>query len=123
MVYSEAMKNFWKWLTSTRDEEEMRRLEREGVDIDVVYGLRPSYFYGAIVLLSVMRIVFDIIFHGFSWGDNLEVDSTFLVASLSAVLFCHIMEKRWSWRRTGIIGLLVAIAVGVLFHYLQGLIF
>lgn len=123
MGYSEGMKDFWKWLTSARDEEEMRRLEREGADIDVVYGLRPSYVYGMFALLSILRIVLDLIFRGTGWNDNLDVNCTFLVASLGAVLFSRIMEKRWSWRRTGVTGILVAIAVGTLFYYLQGLVF
>lgn len=117
------MKDFWKWLTSKRDEKEMARLEREGADIDVVYGLRPSYVYGMFALLSILRIVLDVIFRSTGWNDNLDVDCTFLVASLGAILFSRIMEKRWSWRRTGVTGILVAIATGALFYYLQGLVF
>ena len=123
MGYSEGMKDFWKWLTSTPDEDKRRRLEREGADIDVVYGLRPSYVYGMFALLSILRIVLDVIFRGTGWNDNLDVNCTFLVASLGAVLFSHIMEKRWSWRRTGVVGLLIAIAVGAAFYYIQGLVF
>lgn len=123
MGYSEGMKDFWKWLTSAPDEAERRRLEREGADIDVVYGWRPSYVYGMFALLSILRIVLDVIFRGTGWNDNLDVNFTFLVASLGAVLFSRIMEKRWSWRRTGVTGILVAIAVGAAFYYIQGLVF
>lgn len=124
MGYSEGMKDFWKWLTSARDDKEMARLEREGADIDVVYALRPSYIYSLGVLYALLMGLLDILIgKELVWKDNLEVHGTVLVAFLGAAIFSHFMEKHWSWRRTGVTGILVAIAVGALFYYLQGLIF
>ncbi|MBR6459750.1 MAG: hypothetical protein IKS49_06300 [Actinomycetaceae bacterium] len=117
------MKDFWKWLTSKPDDEERRRLEREGADIDVVYGLRPSYIFFALTLLQLLNITLTVILRRDDIWGRIDIYVFIGFGLLVAAIFSHFMEKRWSWRRTGVIGLLVAIAAGAAFYFAQGLIF
>ena len=116
------MKDFWKWLTSTPDEDKRRRLEREGADIDVVYGLRPSYVFFALALLQLVSIALSAVFHSDSIWNHIDIYVYAGLGLLAAAIFAHFSEKKWSWRRTGVTGILVAVAVGALFYYLQGLV-